>query len=51
LIYELDGRGKLDEEIRVVDIVNVNEEVLKGLAILGEGLVFEIFEAGRVEGD
>jgi hypothetical protein len=50
-IYELDGLGELDEEVRVLDIVNVNEEVLEGLAVLGEGLVLEIFEAGWVEGD
>lgn len=51
LVDEVDGLGQLDEEILVLDVVNVDEEVLEGLAVLGEGLVLEVFEAAGVEGD
>lgn len=51
LVDELDGPGQLDEQVGVVDVVNVDEQVLERLAVLGEGLVLEVFEAGGVEGD
>lgn len=51
LIDELDSPRQLDEEIRVFDVVNIDEKMLERLAVLGKGLVLEIFETGWVEGD
>lgn len=50
-VNELDGLGQFDKEILVLNVINVDEEVLEGLAILGEGLILEVFEVAGVEGD